>query len=114
MPRSVNAVASRQKRKKVLKETKGYFGSRKNVWTVAKNAYEKGLGYAYRDRRTKKRNFRALWIQRINAGVRPYGMSYSEFIGKINKKGVLLNRKVLADLAMNHPDAFEAVVKAVK
>ena len=114
MPRSVNAVASRQKRKKVLKETRGYFGSRKNVWTVAKNAYEKGLGYAYRDRRTKKRNFRALWIQRINAGVRPYGMSYSEFIGKINKKGVLLNRKVLADLAMNHPDAFEAVVKAVK
>ena len=114
MPRSVNAVASRQKRKKVLKETKGYFGSRKNVWTVAKNAYEKGLEYAYRDRRTKKRNFRSLWIQRINAGVRPYGMSYSEFIGKINKKGILLNRKVLADLAMNNPDAFEAVVKAVK
>lgn len=114
MPRSVNAVASRQKRKKVLKETKGYFGARKNVWTVAKNAYEKGLEYAYRDRRTKKRNFRSLWIQRINAGVRPYGMSYSEFIGKINKKGILLNRKVLADLAMNNPDAFEAVVKAVK
>ncbi len=114
MPRSVNAVASRQRRKKVLKETKGYFGARKNVWTVAKNAYEKGLQYAYRDRRTKKRNFRALWIQRINAGVRPYGMSYSEFIGKINKKGILLNRKVLADLAMNHPDAFEAVVNAVK
>lgn len=114
MPRSVNAVASRQRRKKVLKETKGYFGSRKNVWTVAKNAYEKGLQYAYRDRRTKKRNFRALWIQRINAGVRPYDMSYSEFIGKINKKGILLNRKTLADLAMNNPDAFEAVVKAVK
>jgi len=114
MPRSVNAVASREKRKKVLKETRGYFGARANVWTVAKNAYEKGLGYAYRDRRTKKRNFRALWINRINAGVRPYGMSYSEFIGKINEKGILLNRKVLADLAMNNPDAFEAVVKAVK
>ena len=114
MPRSVNTVASRQRRKKVLKETKGYFGRRKNVWTVAKNAYEKGLSYSYRDRRAKKRNFRALWIQRINAGVRPYGMSYSEFIGKINKKGILLNRKVLADLAMNHPNAFEAVVNAVK
>ena len=114
MPRSVNTVASRQKRKKILKETRGYFGRRKNVWTVAKNAYEKGLSYAYRDRRAKKRNFRALWIQRINAGVRPHGMSYSEFMGKINKKGLLLNRKVLADLAMNHPDAFEAVVKEVK
>lgn len=114
MPRSVNTVASRQKRKKVLKETRGYFGSRKNVWTVAKNSWEKGLTYAYRDRRTKKRNFRALWIQRINAGVRPYDMSYSEFMGKLNKKGIELNRKVLADLAMNHPDAFEAVVKAVK
>lgn len=114
MPRSVNAVASRQRRKKILKETKGYFGAKKNVWTVAKNAYEKGLNYAYRDRRTKKRNFRALWIQRINAGVRPYGMSYSEFMGKINQKGIQLNRKVLADLALNHPDAFEAVVKAVK
>ena len=114
MPRSVNAVASRQRRKKVLKETRGYFGARKNVWTVAKNAYEKGLEYAYRDRRTKKRNFRALWIQRINAGVRPYGLSYSEFMGKINKKGIQLNRKVLADLALNNPDAFEAVVKAVK
>jgi large subunit ribosomal protein L20 len=114
MPRSVNSVASRQRRKKILKETRGYFGSRKNVWTVAKNTYEKGLGYAYRDRKTKKRNFRGLWIQRINAGVRPYGLSYSEFIGKMNKKGILLNRKVLADLAMNHPDAFEAVVNAVK
>ncbi|MBN2347496.1 MAG: 50S ribosomal protein L20 [Bacteroidales bacterium] len=114
MPRSVNAVASRQRRKKVLKETRGYFGSRKNVWTVAKNAYEKGLQYAYRDRRKKKGEFRALWIQRINAGVRPFGMSYSEFIGKLNKKGILLNRKVLADLAMNHPEAFEAVVKTVK
>ncbi|MBN2523924.1 MAG: 50S ribosomal protein L20 [Bacteroidales bacterium] len=114
MPRSVNTVASRQRRKKILKETKGYFGRRKNTWTVAKNAYEKGLTYAYRDRRTKKRNFRSLWIQRINAGVRPYGLSYSEFINKVNKKGILLNRKVLADLAMNHPDAFEAIVKAVK
>jgi large subunit ribosomal protein L20 len=114
MPRSVNVVASRRKRKKILKETKGYFGARKNVWTVAKNAHEKALQYAYRDRRNKKRSFRALWIQRINAGVRPYGMSYSEFMGKINKKGIQLNRKVLADLAMNNPDAFEAVVKAVK
>ncbi len=114
MPRSVNVVASRQRRKKVLKATRGYWGRRSNVWTVAKNAYEKGLSYAYRDRRTKKRNFRSLWITRINAGVRPYGMSYSEFMGKINKKGVLLNRKVLADLAMNHPDAFEAVVNSVK
>lgn len=114
MPRSVNAVASRQRRKKVLKETRGYFGSRGNVWTVAKNTYEKGLGYAYRDRKTKKRNFRALWIQRINAGVRPYGISYSDFIGKLNKKGIQLNRKVLADLALNNPDAFEAVVNTVK
>jgi len=114
MPRSVNSVASRQRRKKVLKETRGYFGSRGNVWTVAKNTYEKGLGYAYRDRKTKKRNFRALWIQRINAGVRPYGLSYSDFIGKLNKKGIQLNRKVLADLALNNPDAFEAVVNTVK
>jgi large subunit ribosomal protein L20 len=114
MPRSVNAVASRQRRKKILKETRGYFGSRGNVWTVAKNTWEKGLGYAYRDRKTKKRNFRGLWIQRINAGVRPYGLSYSEFIGKLNKKGIQLNRKVLADLALNNPEAFEAVVNTVK
>ena len=114
MPRSVNHVASRTRRKKILKLTRGSFGARKNVWTVAKNSWEKGQTYAYRDRRNKKRTFRALWIQRINAGVRPYGMSYSEFIGKINKKGIVLNRKVLADLAMNHPEAFEAVVKAVK
>jgi large subunit ribosomal protein L20 len=114
MPRSVNTVASRARRKKILKETKGSFGRRKNVWTVAKNSYEKGLQYAYRDRKTKKRNFRALWIQRINAGVREYDMSYSEFMGKLNKKGIELNRKVLADLAMNNPEAFEAVVKAVK
>jgi large subunit ribosomal protein L20 len=114
MPRSVNAVASRQRRKKILKQTKGYFGSRGNVYTVAKNTLEKGLGYAYRDRKTKKRNFRALWIQRINAGVREHGMSYSEFMGKIGKKGIELNRKVLADLAMNHPKAFEAIVNEVK
>jgi len=114
MPRSVNSVASRARRKKVFKLTKGYFGARKNVWTVAKNAMEKGLTYAYRDRRTKKRNFRALWIQRINAGVREHGMSYSDFMGKMNKKGIALNRKVLADLAMNHPKAFAEVVKTVK
>ena len=114
MPRSVNHAASRARRKKILKLTKGSFGTRKNVWTVAKNSWEKGQVYAYRDRRNKKRTFRGLWIQRINAGVRPYGMSYSEFIGKVNKKGIALNRKVLADLAMNHPEAFEAVVKAVK
>jgi len=114
MPRATNAVAARARRKKILKRTKGNFGSRKNVWTVAKNTYEKGLLYAYRDRKTKKRNFRALWIQRINAAVRTYDMSYSEFMGKINKKGIELNRKVLADLAMNHPKAFEAVIKSVK
>ncbi|NOZ48217.1 MAG: 50S ribosomal protein L20 [Chlorobi bacterium] len=114
MPRSVNAVASRQRRKKILKQTKGQFGRRKNVWTVAKNAYEKGLQYAYRDRKTKKRNFRGLWIQRINAAVREHGMSYSEFMGKIHAKKIDLNRKVLADLAMNDPKAFAAIVKAVK
>lgn len=114
MPRSVNSVASRARRKKVLKRTKGYWGARKNVHTVAKNALEKGLAYSYRDRKTKKRNFRALWIQRINAAVREYGMSYSEFIGKVNAKKLDINRKVLADLAMNHPDAFKAVVESVK
>ena len=114
MPRSVNAVASRQRRKKILKQTKGNFLSRANVWTVAKNTWEKGLSYAYADRRAKKRNFRSLWITRINAGVRPHGMSYSEFIGKLNEKGIEINRKVLADLAMNHPEAFEAVVNSVK
>lgn len=114
MPRSVNAVASRARRKKVLKLAKGYFGRRKNVWTVAKNAVEKGLQYAYRDRKVKKRSFRALWIQRINAGVRQYGLSYSTFIGKLAKANVTLNRKVLADLAMNHPEAFKAVVEKVK
>ena len=114
MPRSTNAVASRAKRKKVMKLAKGYFGRRKNVWTVSKNAVEKGLVYAYRDRRQKKRNFRSLWIQRINAGARINGMSYSELMGKINAKGVELNRKVLADLAMNHPEAFKAVIDSVK
>ena len=114
MPRSVNAVASRAKRKKILSRTKGNFGPRGNVWTVAKNTWEKGQLYAFNDRRNKKGEFRALWIQRINAGIRPFGMNYSQFIGLINQKGIALNRKVLADLAMNHPKAFEAVVNAVK
>jgi large subunit ribosomal protein L20 len=114
MPRSVNNVASRARRKRIMKLAKGYFGRRKNVWTVAKNAVEKGLTYAYRDRKQKKRQFRALWITRINAGVRAHGLSYSEFMGKLKKSGIALNRKVLADMAMNHPEAFEAVVKQVK
>jgi large subunit ribosomal protein L20 len=114
MPRSVNSVASRARRKKVLKQTKGYFGRRKNVYTVAKNALEKGLVYQYRDRRQKKRNFRSLWIQRINAGTREHGMSYSEFMGKLKAKDIQLNRKVLADLAMNHPEAFKAIFESVK
>jgi large subunit ribosomal protein L20 len=114
MPRSVNAVASRARRRKILKRVKGQFGRRKNVWTVAKNAYEKGQLYAYRDRRAKKRNFRGLWIQRINAGARQYGLSYSVFMGLLHKNDIQLNRKVLADLAMNHPGAFKAVVEAVK
>ena len=114
MPRSVNAVASRARRKKILKQTKGNFLSRRNVYTVAKNTLEKGLGYAYRDRKKKKGEFRALWIQRINAAVRPYWMAYSEFMGKVNAKGVALNRKVLADLAMNHPEAFKSIVDSVK
>jgi len=114
MPRSVNSVAAKARRKKVLKEAKGYWGRRKNVFTVAKNAVEKAGVYAYQGRKQKKRNFRALWIQRINAGVREHGMSYSEFMGKLNKKGIALNRKVLADLAMNHPKAFAEVVKTVK
>ena len=113
MPRSVNAVASRQRRKKILKQTKGQFGRRKNVLTVAKNSLEKGLTYAYRDRRTKKRNFRGLWIVRISAGVREHGLSYSVFMGKLAEKNIRLNRKTLADLAMNHPDAFKAVVQEV-
>lgn len=114
MPRSVNAVASRARRKRFMKLAKGYWGRKKNVWTVAKNAIEKGLVHAYAGRKQKKRNFRALWIQRINAGVRPHGMSYSQFMGQVNKKGVKLNRKVLADLALNHPAAFKAVVDSVK
>jgi len=114
MPRSVNAVASRARRKKVMKQAKGYFGRRKNVWTVAKNAVEKAMLYAYRDRRNKKRTFRALWITRINAGARLHGMSYSQFMGKVKAKNIELNRKVLADLAMNHPDAFKAIVDKVK
>lgn len=114
MPRSVNSVASRARRKKVLKLAKGNFGRRKNVWTVAKNTVEKGLQYAYRDRKSKKRNFRSLWIVRINAAVREHGMSYSEFIGKLNASDVQLNRKTLADLAMNHPQAFKAVVEKLK
>ena len=114
MPRSVNHVASRARRKKILKLTRGYFGARKNVWTVAKNTWEKGLTYAYRDRKNKKRNFRALWTQRINAAARLEGMSYSQLMGALHKAGIEINRKVLADLAMNHPEAFKAVVAKVK
>lgn len=114
MPRSVNAVASRARRKKVMKQAKGFFGRRKNVWTVAKNAVEKAMQYAYRGRKEKKRNFRALWITRINAGCRENGMSYSQFMGALKKNNIELNRKVLADLAMNHPEAFKAVVDQIK
>ncbi|MBR0244566.1 MAG: 50S ribosomal protein L20 [Bacteroidaceae bacterium] len=114
MPRSVNHVASRAKRKRILKLTRGYFGARKNVWTVAKNTWEKGLTYAYRDRKNKKRSFRALWIQRINAAARMEGMSYSQLMGALHKAGVEINRKVLADLAMNHFEAFKAIVAKVK
>ena len=114
MPRSVNHVASRAKRKRILKLTRGYFGARKNVWTVAKNTYEKGLTYAYRDRRNKKCNFRALWIQRINAAARLENMSYSQLMGALHKAGIEINRKVLADLAMNNPQAFKAIVDKVK
>ena len=114
MPRSVNSVAKRARRKKVLKQAKGFFGRRKNVWTVAKNAVDKAMLYSYRDRRAKKRNFRSLWITRINAGARQHGMSYSQFMGSLKNSGIELNRKVLADLAMNHPEAFAAVVNNVK
>jgi large subunit ribosomal protein L20 len=114
MPRSTNAVASRARRKKILKRTRGYWGAKKNVFTIAKNTYEKGQKYAYRDRKTKKRNFRALWIMRINASARENGLTYGELINKLQIKGILLNRKVLADLAMNHPDAFKQVVNTVK
>ena len=114
MPRSVNSVAKRARRKKIMKQAKGFFGRRKNVWTVAKNAVEKDMCYAYRDRKVNKRNFRALWIQRINAGARLEGMSYSQLIGKLKANNIELNRKVLADLAMNHPVAFKAVLNKVK
>ena len=114
MPRSVNHVAAKAKRTRILKKTKGYYGARKNVWTVAKNTYEKGLTYAYRDRRTKKRNFRALWIQRINAAARLEGLSYSQLMGALHKAGIEINRKVLADLAVNNPEAFKAIVAKVK
>ncbi|MDA3817839.1 MAG: 50S ribosomal protein L20 [Prolixibacteraceae bacterium] len=114
MPRSVNHVAARNRRKKLLKETRGNFGARSNVWTVAKNTREKGLQYAYRDRKKKKGNFRALWIQRINAAVRPEGLNYSTFINLLKEKNIEINRKVLADLAMNEPKAFKAIVKKVK
>ena len=113
MPRSINSVASKARRKKILKQAKGFFGRRKNVYTVAKNAVEKALSYAYRDRKTKKRNFRALWIQRINAGAREHGMSYSEFMGLIKKNNIDLNRKVLADLAMNNAESFSAIVNSI-
>ena len=114
MPRSVNSVAKRARRKKVLKQAKGYFGRRKNVWTIAKNAVEKGLQYAYRDRRTKKRNFRALWIMRINAAARLHGMTYSQLINKLKSYNIEINRKVLADLAVNNPDGFKAIIEKVK
>ena len=114
MPRSSNAVASRARRKKVLKMAKGYFGARKNVYTVAKNAVEKGLQYAYIGRKLRKRQFRSLWIMRINAAARQHGMSYSKFMGQLSKSGIELNRKVLADLAMNHPEAFKAVLDKIK
>ena len=114
MPRSVNSVASRKGRKKILKAAKGYFGRRKNVYTVAKNAVEKAMSYAYRDRKNNKRNFRSLWVMRINAGARLHGMSYSQFMGKIKANNIDLNRKVLADLAMNNPEAFKAIVEKVK
>ncbi|WP_080904413.1 50S ribosomal protein L20 [Parabacteroides sp. Marseille-P3160] len=114
MPRSVNHVASRAKRKRILKLTRGYYGARKNVWTVAKNTWEKGLTYAFRDRRNKKRSFRALWIQRINAAARLEGLSYSRLMGGLRNAGIEINRKVLADLAMNHPEAFKAVVAKIK
>lgn len=114
MPRSVNHVASRAKRKRILKLTRGYYGARKNVWTVVKNTWEKGLTYAFRDRRNKKRNFRALWIQRINAAARLEGMSYSQLMGGLHKAGIEINRKVLADLAVNNPQAFKAIVAKAK
>ena len=114
MPRSVNHVASKARRKKILKLAKGFFGRRKNVWTVAKNAVEKALLYAYRDRKVRKRKFRSLWIQRINAGARQYGMSYSQFMYLIHKNNIQINRKVLADLAMNQPEAFKSIIEKIQ
>ena len=114
MPRATNSVATKARKKRILKQAKGFFGRRKNVWTVAKNAVEKAMTYAYRDRKQNKRNFRALWITRINAGARLHGMSYSQFMGKVKANNIELNRKVLADLAMNHPEAFTAVVNTIK
>ena len=114
MPRATNSVASKARKKRVLKQAKGFFGRRKNVWTVAKNAVEKAMAYAYRDRKQNKRNFRALWITRINAGARLHGMSYSQFMGKVKANNIELNRKVLADLAMNHSEAFTAIVNKIK
>ncbi|AXI24537.1 ribosomal protein bL20 [Cardinium endosymbiont of Sogatella furcifera] len=113
MPRSVHAVASKARKKRVLKLAKGYWGKRKNVWTVAKNAVEKGLLYAYRDRKTKKRTIRSLWIQRINAAARLHGMAYAQFMGKLKQSNMEIDRKALADLAMNHPSAFKAIVQKV-
>ena len=114
MSRSVNHAASKARRKRVLKQTRGYYGARRNVWTVAKNTWEKGLTYAYRDRKVKKRTFRALWIQRINAAARQEGLSYSKLMGMLHAKGIEINRKVLADLAMNHQEAFKAIVDKAK
>jgi large subunit ribosomal protein L20 len=114
MPRSVNAVASRARRKKVLKQAKGFYGKRKNVYTVAKNVLEKGLGYKYVGRKLKKREYRTLWIARINAAVREEGLSYSVFMSGLAKKGIELNRKVLADLAMNEPESFKKLIAEVK
>ena len=114
MPRATNSVATKARKKRILKQAKGFFGRRKNVWTVAKNAVEKAMTYAYRDRKQNKRNFRALWITRINAGARLHGMSYSQFMGKVKANNIELNRKVLADLAMNHSDAFTAIVNKIK
>jgi len=114
MPRSVNSVAKRARRKKILKQAKGYFGRRKNVWTVAKNAVEKGLQYAYRDRKVKKRSFRSLWIIRINAACRIHDINYSEFINKLKSNNININRKVLADLAVNRPDEFKKIIEKIK
>jgi len=114
MPRSKNAVASRARRKRILNQAKGFIGKRKNVYTVAKNVVEKGLTYAYVGRKLKKREYRQLWIARINAAVREEGMTYSVFIDRLNKKGIELNRKVLADLAMNNPESFKAILDSVK